>query len=256
MRFEKTGDVYITKAHANAKSAYIVKLAIDKNKHQVKVQPELKYLNENIPFDSATNAVVQKWSAIAEKSYASIGFNANKVVIPAGEALDGRESVIRSKPSNLTRLITAAVANACPMADVAIVNSGSIRVDDVLVPPISQYDILRAMPFGGGIREVDMKGSLLQQVILAGEKNAGSGGYLLTQPINITNNTVAVKGVPIDLNRTYRVALTDFLLSGKEANLDFLNVNNPGITRVYDAEVAPGNPKSDIRLAVVTYLEK
>jgi hypothetical protein len=48
----------------------------------------------------------------------------------------------------------------------------------------------------------------------------------------------------------------EFLLSGKEANLDFLNPTNPDVVKVYDANTSVTSPKSDIRLAVVKYLQK
>ena len=258
MRFDKIGSVYITKAHANARSAYVVKLEIDKKRNKIIVEPELKYLNESVAPDSSTNAVVQKWSTIAENNYASLGFDAGKIVIAAGEPLDGRESEVRSKSTNLTRLMTAAMANACPHADVVMFNAGSIRVDDILQPPVTQYDIIRSMPFGGGIREADMKGSLLLQVLVAGLKNKGIGGYLQYQPVSYTasSGSWTINNAVLDTNKIYRVAMSDFLLTGKEANLDFLNTGNPGIVKVYDAETSAYNPKSDMRLAIVQYLTK
>jgi hypothetical protein len=44
-------------------------------------------------------------------------------------------------------------------------------------------------------------------------------------------------------------------LSGKETNLAFLNEKNPDIVKVYPPESGVDNPKSDIRLAVIKYLE-
>jgi 2',3'-cyclic-nucleotide 2'-phosphodiesterase (5'-nucleotidase family) len=160
--------VYITKAHSNARSAYVVKLNINKRKNNVDVTPKLSYLNEEVAIDSNTNVVVQKWKKIAEDNYASLGFDANRVVLRTGEPLDGRETEIRSRSTNLTSLVTAAMANACTQADVVMFNSGSIRLDDILTPPITEYDVIRSLPFGGGIREVDMKGSLLLQILHAG----------------------------------------------------------------------------------------
>jgi hypothetical protein len=52
------------------------------------------------------------------------------------------------------------------------------------------------------------------------------------------------------------VAITDFLLTGKEANLDYLNPTNADIVKVYDAATSVNDPRSDVRLAVVRYLEK
>jgi len=258
MRFDKIGSIYITKAHANARSAFIVKLKIDKKRNKVTVAPELKYLNDSIPFDSSTNAVVQKWGTIAENNYASLSFDPTKVVMATGEPLDGRESQVRSKSTSLTRLVTAAMANACPQADVVIFNAGSIRVDDILQPPVTQYDIIRSMPFGGGIREADMKGSLLLQVLEAGLRNNGVGGYLHYQPVVYTTSSRswAINNAPLDTNKIYRVAMSEFIFTGKEANLDFLYPGNPGIVKVYDAETSAHSPKSDIRLAVVQYLAK
>jgi 2',3'-cyclic-nucleotide 2'-phosphodiesterase (5'-nucleotidase family) len=259
MRFEKVGNIYITKAHANAKSAYIINMLINKRKKTTTVDPKLVYINESIPLDSATTAVVEKWTKIADGNYSSLGFDAKKVVINSGDSLDGRESAIRSHPTNLGRLIVAGMADAAPGADVVLLNAGSIRVDDVLVPPITEYDIIRALPFGGGIREADMKGSLLLKTLDQGRKNAGSGGYILCNAsvtFDSSRNVWKIGATDIDPSRTYHVALGEFLFSGKEANLDFLNPKNPDVVKVYDPESSSSNSKSDIRLAVVRYLEK
>ena len=256
-RFKKVGDSYITKAMANAKSAYIVKLNINKKRNKIKVQPKLEVIDEKIAPDSATNTVVQKWTSIAASNYATLGFNAQRIVLSEGEPLDGRELVIRSQPTNLGKLITSAMMFASPHADLAIMNSGSIRVDDILQLPISEYDIIRTLPFGGSIREVDIKGRLLLQVLDQGKKNVGSGGFLLHNPSVqldqsgkwLLNNT------EIDPLKTYRVAFSEFLLSGREANLEFLNPSNPDITKWYEAINTIGHPQSDIRLAVIRYLD-
>ena len=256
MRYQKVGNVYITKAHANARSVYIIKLNINKKKKKTDVSTSLKYINESVAIDSVTNEYVGKWTKIANDNYASLGFDAKKVVMASGEILDGRESEIRSKQTNFTKLIAEAITDACPQADVAIMNSGSIRVDDFLPPPITQYDIIRALPFGGGIVEADMKGRLLIKTLDIGRKNIGTGGFLIYHPVqyDAANNSWTLNGKPIDPAKTYRVALTDFLFSGKEANLDFLNKDNPDIVKVYDTD--PKSSKSDIRIAVIRYMEK
>lgn len=258
-RFEKAGNVYITKAHANAKSAYVVKLKINKKKRKIKVDPELEYIDEDVPFDSATQVVVNKWVDIAEKSFASSGFDARKVVLKNHEPLDGRESSVRSMPTNLTGLIAKAMKEAAPQADVVLMNSGSIRVDDVLPMPVTEYDIIRTLPFGGGIREVEMKGSLLIRTLEQGRKNSGIGGFLVYNEevsYDSSANTWKLNGNAIDVAKIYRVALTDFLLSGKEANMDFLNEKNPEVAKVYPAETSVSHARSDIRLALIRYLEK
>ncbi|MBA6152737.1 bifunctional metallophosphatase/5'-nucleotidase [Gelidibacter maritimus] len=256
MQFEKVGDVYITKAHANAKSAYVNTMRLNKNTGELKVSPKLRYINEDIPLDPHTNTVVEKWEGIANANYSSLGFDATDIVIEKSEPLEGREIIIRSEPSNLTELVVNAVQVAAPLADVVLVNAGAIRVDDILYAPVSQYDILRAMPFGGEIREVDMKGSLLKEILGVGESNKGSGGYLLrNSTIKKIDNKWGVGEDHIENGKVYRVAMLGFLLTGMETNLDFLKDNHPDIIKVYPIETSIDHPQSDIRLALVQYLK-
>lgn len=257
MRFVKEGKVYITKAHANAKSAYVNKLLINRKNGKLKVTPELRYIDESIAMDSIASIAVNKWTDIANKSFGSLGFDAQAVVLSKGESLEAREEFLRREPTNFTRIIIKAMEEAAPQADVAIVNSGSIRVDDVLPMPVTQYDIIRSLPFGGGIREVDMKGSLLQQTLEGGRKNVGIGGYLqYSEKISYKNGIWSINNTPIDAQKTYRVAMSDFLITGKEANMDFLNEKNPAVVKVYPAQTAKSHLQSDIRLAIISYMEK
>lgn len=258
MKFEKVNGVYITKAHANAKSAYVVNLQINKKRNKVKSDPRLVYLNEDVALDSITNLTVQKWVKIANDNYASSGFDATAVVAYNGEPLDGRENLTRSSSTNLTRLITDAMLFAAPQAEAAFFNSGSIRVDDILYPPITQYDILRTLPFGGGVRELDIKGDLLINVLNAGLTNKGSGGWLQFGKITYNEGTKSwkLKDQPVDPSKTYRIVVPDFLITGKETNLGFFNEQNPGVIKMYPKITTIGQPQSDIRVAIIKYLEQ
>lgn len=254
--FVKVGNVTITKAMANAKSAFVNTLIINKKNKRVKLRTKLELIDDSLMPDQATDSVVQKWVAIAEKNYDSLGFNAGKVVISEGMPLDGRESSVRSQSTNLTRLITGAMTFAAPNADAVILNAGSIRVDDMLQIPVTQYDILRTLPFGGGIREVNMYGSLLIKVLDAGVKNKGTGGFLhVNESLKYDNSTGTwkIKDNSIDPVKIYRVALSDFLLTGGEANLEFLKPGKTGIVKVFDAETNVQSPQYDIRKAVIQY---
>ncbi len=257
-RFEKIGNIYITKALANAKSAYRINLTINKKNHTIQVDPKLEMVDQNIPLDSATNAVVQRWQTIASNSYASLGFNAMEVILKSGEPLDARESEIRSHPTDFTKIVVKAMEQAAPLANVVLMNAGSIRLDDKLQMPATQYDIIRSLPFGGGIREVDMKGTLLTQVLNHGKNNVGNGGFLLyndSLQFDKNSNAWILNGSALDPQKTYRVALAEFLLTGGEANLGFLTMTNPDIVKVYDVETNSGNPLSDVRIAIINYMK-
>lgn len=257
-RYAQVGRTIITKAMANAKSAYIISLTIVKWNHRIKVRTQLEPINEMVAIDSSTNVVVQRWVNIAEKSYASLGFDAKKIVLREGEPLDGRESEIRSKSTNLTVKIVEAMAKAAPLAEIAILNAGSVRVDDVLNMPVTQYDIIRSLPFGGSIREVDMKGRLLNKILDQGVKNKGIGGYLHSDSRLQYDGDVKqwkLRNQVIDPEKSYRVAISDFLLTGGESNLDYLTPANKDIEKVYDVVTAASDPRSDIRKAIISYME-
>lgn len=256
-RFEKVGNIYITKAMANAKSAYIITLTINKKTHQVKVEPKLELLNDRVALDPATNVVVNKWVKIANDSYASLGFDADKEVLNNVAPLDGRETEVRSHPTNLTKLIVASMKNAAPQSQVVLLNAGSIRVDDVLQMPVTEYDIIRTLPFGGGIKEVEINGKLLVQILDAGIKNKGTGGFLHYNE-NLVHDLTTGKWLlnerTIENNKIYRVALSDFLLTGGEANLNFLSTENKEIAPVTETDRIKYNLQKDIRKAIIGYL--
>lgn len=255
--YAKIGNVYITKADANAKSAYIINLNLDKKNKALKLKADILDINEKIAFDAATDAVVKKWTDIANKSYASLGFDATKVCMQTGEPLDGREAYIRTQQTNFTRLIVAAMEKASPAADAVIINSGSIRVDDILQMPVTQYDVIRSLPFGGSIMEADMKGSLLIKILDAAKNNVGSGGFLqYSAALSNNNNTWLLKNVPVDANKVYKIAITDFLMTGGEANLGFLTKDNPDMVKVYPVFTDLNDSRSDVRRAIIRYMEE
>lgn len=258
-RFDKIGKVYLTKAHANARSVYILKLKINKKKGTHNLKPQLKMIDETVALDSSTHVVVAKWTEIANDNYASLGFDAKKVVFAAGPLLDGRETEVRSSSTNFTRLIVKAMEAANPTADLVLINSGSIRVDDVLEPPIAEYDILRSLPYGGSVIEVDMKGALLIKLLTASLGNVGSGGFLQYSEalhFNKEQKQWTLNSEPLNVQKTYKVALTEFLLTGGESNMDYLTRDNPAILKVYPNEGKYANLNTDIRLVIINYFEK
>ena len=254
--YAKIGNVYITKADANAKSAYIIKLNLNKNNNSLKLKADILDINEKIALDSTTNVVVKKWTDIANKSYASLGFDATKVCLQTGDPLDGREAYIRTQQTNFTKLIVSAMEKASPMADAVIINSGSIRVDDILQMPVTQYDVIRSLPFGGSIMEVDMKGSLLIKILNAAKMNVGSGGFLqYSAALSNGTNGWLLKNIPVDAGKVYKIAITDFLMTGGEANLDFLTKDNPDMVKVYPVFTDMNDSRSDVRRAIIRYME-
>jgi 5'-nucleotidase len=127
-------------------------------------------------------------------------------------------------------MIGAAMRREVPDAELSIFNGGSIRIDDVLPPgPITQYDVIRMLPFGGPIVAVRMRGDLLARVLAAGQRNSGRGGYLHRTGVEGSATAVTVAGSPIDPARWYRVAISDYLITGNEIGIEFLKRGEPGL---------------------------
>lgn len=255
---QKIGNVILAKADANAKTAYIHRIVFNKETKAIKVSSELKKINEQIADNNEVSVVVKKWENIQDGAFKALGLNKDEVIADLKEPLDGHESVVRNMQGNMGEMIANALLDASPKSiDCAFFNGGSIRIDDEVSGKITQLDVLRILPFGGKIVEIKMRGRLLEQILEAGLVNKGSGGYLQWQKIayDETKKEWKINGKILDVNQDYRVATSDFLLTGKERNLGFFTKQNPDIQSVIDT-FPENDVRNDIRKAVIAYLKK
>lgn len=246
----KTATV-VAKADANARTAWVHRLAIDPETHATRVRSELVHLDVSISEDSTMAALVDTWTERAFAGFRAEGFEPREVVAAPTEPLDGREVMVRNGVTNLSRLIAAGYLAAVPEADLAFYNSGSIRIDDVLsAGPMTQYDVIRVHPFGGRVAEVRIAGNILARVLDTGAGNAGSGGFLQTANVALAPDGEGwlIGGEPLDPYRIYRVALNNFLLTGKEQGLDFLNPEK--------GKIRVDGLHDDVRAAVIAELRR
>jgi len=239
----------IFKADANARTVYLHQLRYDTTKRNLQINSRLMPITDKIPEEPKTAKVVQEWVNRGYQAFRANGFEPNKEVAKISIPLDGLESSVRHKSTQLTQLIAEAMLQEVQNADLAIFNGGSIRIDDVIPPgPITQYDVIRILPFGGKVVAVEMNGALLKRVLDQGRANKGTGGYLQTTKVNLSSGNWLINNQPLDINRTYKVAINDFLISGKEKGLDFLNLQQPGLKLITE--------KRDIRFAVIDRLKQ
>jgi 5'-nucleotidase len=240
--------VPIVKADANARSLAVVKLHFGKPGTRPSADVRLVSIDDSIPEKSAVAARVVKWQTAGFEAFRREGFAPEAIVATSNEPLDGRESVVRNRPGRLTDLISAAMAHEAAPVDVALLNSGSVRIDDVLpAGPITEYDIIRVLPFGGRIVAATLDGALLARVLDTGQNNQGLGGYLQTWGAEHRGEGWLIAGKPLDPTASYRVALTEFLLSGGEVNMGFLTRNHPQVHDVRELR--------DIRRVVIEELK-
>ncbi len=237
----------LVKADANVRTVAVVTLDLD-------ATPAVRDIRL-VPIDTTIAEApevarrVQGWVDRAFAAYVAEGLDPTAVVTRLPERLDGREATVRVREGHLTALIAEALRREVPDAEVGVMNGGSIRIDDVLpAGPVTQYDVIRVLPFGGVVVRTTMPGALLTRVLTQGVANRGSGGFLHLDGAAWDGSRWRVGGTPVDPGRRYVVATTDFLVTGRERGLEFLAPATPAL--------GPITPFRDIRRAVIDEMRR
>ncbi len=132
--------------------------------------------------------------------------------------LEGDRAVVRAKPASMGVLIARAMMEKT-RADFAVVNSGGVR-ESLPAGKLTYKDVLKVQPFGNTVTTVDLTGAEAMAYLNAAAKmSVGSGAFPQFAGINlvITGNAVtsaAIKGVPIDPAKTYRMTVNNFQAAG------------------------------------------
>ncbi|MAN58762.1 MAG: bifunctional metallophosphatase/5'-nucleotidase [Flavobacteriaceae bacterium] len=249
----REGRSLITKADANAKTVYVHTITYDLITNYVHVHSKLVPIDSKIPSQPAIDRIVKKWTEVLEEKVETIAKNPNEIIYVPKTPLDGTDSANRNIQTNLGELITnAMLLSFNHNVDAAIVNGGSIRVDDIMEGPLTSQDVFRILPFGGPVLKVDMKGSLLRAVLEYGKASRGTGAYL--QRYHITESATGdwlLRDKSIQDNTVYTIALSDFLMKGYD--IPFLTPSHPGVIKVYEPEIS--EPATDIRKAVILFMK-
>ena len=250
---EKEGLTIIAKADANAKSIYIHTIDYNLITKKLHLSSDLMMITEDVASSTKVKSVVDKWTTLLDNTLKETVEDPNGIIYHATLPLDGTDGANRSIQTNVGDIITRSMANAYEYkVDGALVNGGSVRIDDKLVGDISSKDVFRILPFGGSVLKVDLKGELLIQVLQYGNQQSGTGAYL--QRYNFSQNSIGewlIGGHPISSERIYSVAFSDFLLKGLD--IPFLTPENNGIEKIYIPEET--ETVGDIRKAIIKYLQ-
>jgi len=249
----ETKNAKIAKADANAISIYIHTFTYYKNQNRLVIDSHLFPIDAKTASKPEVESLVDRWNLILDTQIKTVVEDPYEVIYQANTPLDGTDSASRSIQTNLGNAIAEAMAASFAYkVDGALVNGGSIRVDDMLSGPITPIDIFRVLPFGGGVLKVDMTGELLEEVLDYGESKRGKGAYL--QRFNFTQNENEewlISNQPIEPLKTYTIAFSDYLLIGFD--IPFLTPDNKGVLHVYTPE--PSSLAGDIRNAIIAYLK-
>ncbi len=253
-RLIPVGNSKIAKADANAKTIYIHRLIYDTKSKKIEINSELIPITDKIKEDKKVATIVNKWQMLLNFKIKEFILNPDEIIYTTKEPLDGRDTPIRSVQTNLGKLISRAMAYGYDdKVDCALVNGGSIRIDDQLEGNITAIDIFRVLPYGGNVLKVQIKGDLLEKVLKYGKLKAGNGAYLQRYNAELDSKTKQwlVNKKPIDKNKIYTVAFSDYLLKGFD--IPFLSPKNKGVIKIY--KPSKNEYAADIRQSVIVYLK-
>lgn len=139
--------------------------------------------------------------------------------------LDGRSADNRKRETNIGNLITDAFRRAT-RADVALMNGGSIRADATIkAGQLTKRDLLSILPFKNKVLKIELTGAVLRAALehsvsrSAEDNEPGrfaqvSGVRFMfdaTRPPGARVSSATVNGQPLDENRKYTLATTNFL---------------------------------------------
>lgn len=198
----------------------------------------------NLNFDAATRRLVSMdWEiipvtdAIAEApefapvtaKYKDLLEQLAVTVGATSETLDALSLSSRTKETNVGNFIADAYRNAA-QSDVALVNGGSIRADLIYNPGIlTKRDVLSMLPFNNPIVKIEITGKTLRETLEHGVARSAASEdnepgrfpqisgmsfkFDTTKPVGSRTSDILVGGKPLDENKTYTLATSDFLVS-------------------------------------------
>lgn len=162
-------------------------------------------------------AIVEKWQGEIEKI-------TSEVVAYTDTVLEGEREQVRTRPTNLSRLITQSMI-AATGADGAFTNGGGIRAS-IDVGEITLGEIISVLPFNNTCVVIEVTGEELYAAVEHGFKDLPepSGAYAqlgnITPIYNVNNKPgervykLKIGTETVDPNKTYKIATNDFTAAG------------------------------------------
>jgi 5'-nucleotidase len=180
---------------------------------------------ELIPITSAF-ADEPRTAEIVASYEARLGAELDTVIAVSRVPLEAQTLRLRASETNLGDLFADAL-RAETGADVALLNSGSIRGDRVYeAGPLTRRTLLAMHPFGNVVCKISVSGRVLLQALNSGVSKLPAAAEQFPQVSGLTMavdrnapptdrvRDVNVNGRTLDAGKTYTLALPDFVLKG------------------------------------------
>ncbi len=149
----------------------------------------------------------------------------SQVVGRSSVALDARSAENRTRETNVGNMVAEAFRRATG-ADVALMNGGSIRADTIISPgPLTRRELLSILPFKNKVVKLELTGATLKAALEHGVSRSAEDAepgrfpqvaglrfsFDASRPAGSRVVDVTVNGEPLDDNRKYTLATTNFL---------------------------------------------
>jgi 2',3'-cyclic-nucleotide 2'-phosphodiesterase (5'-nucleotidase family) len=220
------GRTLISKAGSDAKR--VARIDLRKDGSGVDRHIELIPIDKSLPDDPATARVVADYET-------RLGTALDTVVATSVVPLEGESRQIRSSETNLGNLLADAM-RAYVRADVAIINSGSIRGDRTFAAgQLSRRELLTMQPFGNKVCKLEVTGRTIVDALKSATESwpAAAGRFPQVSGVSFSLDRnrpagdrvsdVRVGGTPIALDRRYTLATSDYQIGGGDGYTMFAN---------------------------------
>jgi 5'-nucleotidase / UDP-sugar diphosphatase len=255
----------ITKGDSNARSVW--KVSVGHRNGNPAIEEERIEVDDRISVDAAYHRDIEEYyHAQLKKEIPQLDVTLAQVnqLLKNGNCLAATEEDVRNMESNWGSFIADQMRAALPgnkPADIAIINGGSIRIDDVLCNQVRLEELERTFPYGTNVIFVKLTGADIRDKILRPVVSSkfGDGSFLQVSGLqfkfdrqtNTLDRNIKVqtnKGL-VDLNdkTSYTVATPEYLLNCgdgyrfRESITELLPVLGPDVRLlVYDALARSG----------------
>jgi 2',3'-cyclic-nucleotide 2'-phosphodiesterase (5'-nucleotidase family) len=216
----------VMKGASNARVIWTIDLLFDVD-GRPSIDASKIVLDASIEPDAGYLVLENKWRGMLLERFPFLEARVGIAALP----LNGREEVIRSQESSWGNFIADQMRGGFgePEADLAFINGGTLRIDDVIDGDILFEDIGRTFGFSSFLRHTTVSGAEFKQVMEAGYRSTGTQGYFpqfsgfrvcVDRSRNDGDRIVSLQ-VPdgsdwqeIEADRTYSLVVPDFLFGG------------------------------------------
>jgi 2',3'-cyclic-nucleotide 2'-phosphodiesterase (5'-nucleotidase family) len=233
--------VLILKAGTDAEFLGVAELDVVIEKGETRAIPSWRLVaNYGVVADPAVQQLVRKYEQQLDREM-------GQPIGTAETAMDSHAATLRLREAAIGNLVADAIRGATG-ADVALVNGGGLRGNKEYPAGsrITARDIFSEMPFGNVVLVLEARGADIRAMLEHGLSRAGTefGGFPQVSGVKVVFDpakpagqrieSILVGGAPLEPDRTYRLAVNDFLAAGGDGYAML-----PGLRRIVDGNAGP-----------------